>query len=312
MRLAPVAFALALLPAIASAKVDFRKDILPLLDSKCVKCHQEERQEKGRTVKPKAGLRLDAARAILNGTREGAVVFKGQPARSTLYTRVTLPADHDDVMPPEGKGKPLTKQQQQTIKTWIEEGADFGGWKGNESGLGKPKTRKPTKTNTPNKLSTRLGEPDTAAIEALEKSGAIVTPVEPNSNLLKVEWPTGARTVTDSSLPALLALGSNITDLNIAKTGITDAGLEQIGAFPRLTRLNLHSTKVTDAGIAKLGELKHLNYLNLFDTKVTDKSLPLIKDLRKLEAVYLWKTKVTESGVAKLKRALPDARIVLD
>jgi hypothetical protein len=41
---------------------------------------------------------------------------------------VALPPDDLDIMPAEGD--PLTAAQIDTLKRWIAEGADFGGWTG--------------------------------------------------------------------------------------------------------------------------------------------------------------------------------------
>ena len=60
--------------------------------------------------------------ATLKGAGDDAIVVPGKPDESTLYTRVVLPADHDDRMPP--KGAPLTKAQTDLIKLWIASGAE--------------------------------------------------------------------------------------------------------------------------------------------------------------------------------------------
>ena len=52
-------------PAISRAAVSFEKEILPFLEKKCMECHKAPFEENGKTVKPKAGLRLDAAWAKL-------------------------------------------------------------------------------------------------------------------------------------------------------------------------------------------------------------------------------------------------------
>lgn len=54
----------------AAAPVDFAKQIFPILEAKCLKCHQKEREENGRIVKPKHGLRLDHAEGIMKGGKE--------------------------------------------------------------------------------------------------------------------------------------------------------------------------------------------------------------------------------------------------
>jgi mono/diheme cytochrome c family protein len=92
----------------------FAEYILPVLKDRCVDCHGEEKQ--------KGKLRLDSLAATLKGAGDEAIVVKGQPDKSSLYTRIVLPADHDDRMPP--KGDLLSKAQTDLIKLWILSGAE--------------------------------------------------------------------------------------------------------------------------------------------------------------------------------------------
>lgn len=113
--------------------VNFKTEILPVLEAKCVKCHKAEHEEAGKIVKPKSELRLDAAWSMLKGgeSKRPALVPKDS-AKSYMFEVVNLPKDDDMFMPP--KGDPLTAEETAKLKTWIEEGADFGGWEGNLAG----------------------------------------------------------------------------------------------------------------------------------------------------------------------------------
>lgn len=51
-----------------------------------------------------------------------------------MFERVTLPPDEDDFMPPKGKADPLTPEEVDLLKRWIDEGADFGDWRGSLEG----------------------------------------------------------------------------------------------------------------------------------------------------------------------------------
>lgn len=115
-----------------SGRVDFETDVLPILETRCFECHTEERYDAntGRTYKPKGRFAMTSPTLLMAGGSEGVTVVRGQPEKSRLYTYTTLPAHHDYAMPPEGKSVRLTRAQQETLKRWIAQGADFGQWKG--------------------------------------------------------------------------------------------------------------------------------------------------------------------------------------
>lgn len=114
--------------------VDFEKQILPVLKESCFKCHEKEHEENGKIKKPKGGLRLDSAAAILKGGKEypNENVVAGKPDASWLLKTMALPESDDLAMPPEGKGDRVSAANQALIKKWIESGASFGAWKGVE------------------------------------------------------------------------------------------------------------------------------------------------------------------------------------
>jgi formylglycine-generating enzyme required for sulfatase activity/mono/diheme cytochrome c family protein len=100
-------------PACAADKVDFVREIKPLLEVHCVSCHTSK--------KPKGDLVMETRAANIKGGEKGTALVPGQPDKSPLYTTTILPAGHEDIMPP--KGEPLSKEQTDTLKQWIQEGA---------------------------------------------------------------------------------------------------------------------------------------------------------------------------------------------
>jgi hypothetical protein len=114
------------------AGVDFEKQVLPILKSKCFKCHEKEHEDGGKIKKPKGGLRLDGADMITKGGKEHKddMIVAGKSDASYLIKSVTLPASDDAAMPPEGKGDRLSDAEVATLKKWIDGGAKFGAWKG--------------------------------------------------------------------------------------------------------------------------------------------------------------------------------------
>ena len=277
-----------------ASKVDFGKQIVPVLKESCFGCHGAEKQ--------KAKLSLHTPEAITKGSKEGPVLVKGDPSKSSLYTRVILPHDHEDIMPPEDEGKPLTKEQTDLISNWIKQGADFGGWKGDAAGAGTAGAAKEA-------VLPQVAAADNGALDKLRGHGALVLPLAQGINLLDVSFLAGADKVTDAQLADLAPTAQQVYALNLANTKITDAGLAAIASLPNLRVLHLEKTPVGDAGLVHLKGLAGLEYLNLYGTQVTDAGLAHLEGLKNLKNVYLWQSKVTDAGADKLRKALPNAKI---
>lgn len=101
------------LPAAAAQKVEFLRDIKPILQNHCFKCHSDE--------KPKAHFRLTTREAALKGGEHGVDIIPGQSARSPLI-RYVARLDEDLAMPPEGRGTPLTALEVGLLRAWIDQG----------------------------------------------------------------------------------------------------------------------------------------------------------------------------------------------
>lgn len=113
----------------AEDKIDFAKQIWPLVENSCLKCHQVPYEdERGRMRKPKSGLILGTKEGIMAGGDEGDAIVAGKPDDSPFYTMTMLPLDDDLHMPPEDKADQWTDEEKELVKQWIAEGADFGDW----------------------------------------------------------------------------------------------------------------------------------------------------------------------------------------
>src|SRR5476651_2448324 len=84
---------LAPLIAVAEQKVDFNRDVQPILSENCYACHGPD--EKGR----KAELRLDKKEGAFRTKDDVTVVKPGDSAHSEIIARITTD-DADDLMPP--------------------------------------------------------------------------------------------------------------------------------------------------------------------------------------------------------------------
>jgi hypothetical protein len=104
------------LPPPADRRIDFERDVRPLLVQHCYACHGPDRQ--------RAGLRLDRKADALKGSDDGVVIVPGKSADSSIV-RLTAGLDPDRVMPP--KGERLTAAQVGILRAWIDQGADWPG-----------------------------------------------------------------------------------------------------------------------------------------------------------------------------------------
>jgi hypothetical protein len=292
----------------AADKVNFEKEIWPIIKESCLKCHKAPYEdERGRMKNPKADLRLDTAELIMKGGEDGKVIVPGKPNESPFYKLTTLDPDSDDIMPP--KGDPLTKAQTELIRKWIEEGADFGGWKsGSDEGAAvSPKTQKAP--DLIEALGKGLAPAPEKAMAPFKEIGALVMAISQKNNLLRVDCSLVADKVTDETLAALAPLADHLTDLNLAGSKISDAGLKAVAACSKLTRLHLEKTAITDAGIDALSSLSNLQYLNLYNTAVGDQGVAKLSGNRNLSKLYLWQTKVTDDGAMALQKEMPSLMI---
>ena len=158
-------------------------------------------------------------------------------------------------------------------------------------------------------VSFELRAADATVLDAIRRSGGLVLSAPGKSGNWEVEFHLRGRDLTDKGLANVAALKSVVV-LNLRDTQITSSGLVHLKGLTQLRRLHLERTKVDDKGIENLIGLSKLEYLNLYATQITDESLDRLANLKNLRQLYLWQTDVTDDGVAKLKKALPELKIV--
>lgn len=115
-----VLFLFALTGSAAGAeKIDFNRDIRPLLSNRCLACHGPDAEER------KADLRLDTREGATQDIDGHAAVVPGDIDASELIYRITLPKGDEDAMPPEGKGAHFSEEEVALFKQWIEQDAPY-------------------------------------------------------------------------------------------------------------------------------------------------------------------------------------------
>ncbi len=99
----------------AEEPVDFGRDIRPVLAKRCFHCHGPDKAE--------SSLRLNSQKTAFAEADSGLhAIVSGKPDESELITRISE-TDESLRMPPEGK--PLSKEEIETFRRWIAQGAKW-------------------------------------------------------------------------------------------------------------------------------------------------------------------------------------------
>lgn len=106
------------LPAPADQTVDFRADVLPILEGHCYQCHGDER--------PKGGFNLRHRNTALEGGDYGENILLGDSENSPLI-QFAAHLEEDMEMPPIGKGDRLSPAQISILRAWIDQGLVWAG-----------------------------------------------------------------------------------------------------------------------------------------------------------------------------------------
>jgi len=96
------------------AKIEFNRDVRPVLSDNCFYCHGPDANHR------EADLRLDLRDEAISAK----AIVPGKISESELIARI-LTDDEDDLMPPPDSHKKLTTRQKEILKKWIEQGAGY-------------------------------------------------------------------------------------------------------------------------------------------------------------------------------------------
>ncbi|HVJ69532.1 MAG TPA: DUF1553 domain-containing protein [Caulifigura sp.] len=101
-----------LLPPVANRKIDFVRDVQPILREHCYDCHSADHED--------GALNLGIRQRAMLGGLNGAVIAKGDSANSRLI-HLTAAIDKKQVMPPDSEG--LSANEVGILRAWIDQGA---------------------------------------------------------------------------------------------------------------------------------------------------------------------------------------------
>ena len=251
--------------------------VQPIFEDKCVLCHN--------AGKFKGKLRLDSYEHVMHGGKDGPVIHAGEPGKSELFRRVTLPSDGKDFMPAEGKPA-LTTSETKIIEMWIAAGAATQISDTAIQGL---------PSSVENAVSPPLTadyRPQLKTIAELESSlGVRLVPRSQNpTDGLILRTVSAPERCNDATLAQLAPVADLIVDAELARTKITDKGMPVLANFSNLRFLDLSNTAVTSAGVKDLMKLDKLESLNLTQTEVTNAGIAELQTKPGLKRLYRFET----------------------
>lgn len=104
--------------AAPAGRIDYSRDIQPILADKCYACHGPDAKAR------QAKLRLDTREGAFRSHDGVAVIVPGRSDASELIRRIT--ADVDERMPPPTSNRRLSAAQVELLKRWVDQGAPWG------------------------------------------------------------------------------------------------------------------------------------------------------------------------------------------
>lgn len=99
----------------ARQRIDFAEHVQPILEMNCVSCHSG--------AEPEGDFDLTTLKIALESGASPPSIVPFSPDHSPLYTLTIVAKDDSSLMPPADQGGPLKKEEIDTLRLWIEQGA---------------------------------------------------------------------------------------------------------------------------------------------------------------------------------------------
>jgi len=270
--------------------------VMPILEARCYSCHGSSKQ--------KGKLRLDGPEHILKGGEDGKIVIAGKVSESDMISRMMLPRDNEDHMPPKEKPQPSAKEIE-ILKAWVAAGADFEKSVTETNQLEVVQKILSSESHQMNKAADVPEESVAAAkpevVNELIKLGVVIIPVANGSNYLSANLINVSD--LDNAITQLAQLKEQLVWLKGGSQPITDTQVEQLVQLTNLTRLSLDHSAITDLALDKLKSLNKLQYLNLNGTQITADGLSILKDLPELVSIYVYQTQIKPEEIVLLQKS---------
>ncbi|AYN69093.1 hypothetical protein D1013_17760 [Euzebyella marina] len=271
--------------------------VVPILEDKCMSCHNPDKR--------KGELSVKGFSSLMKGGESGNTVLPGNYEESTLITRLHLPLEDEEHMPPEGKSQ-LEVEEITILERWIALGASdtlqLSLLAPSEPLAGIIKKMMGAASSSD---WSRLPMVADETIDQLSNDYLTITRMAGGSNALGIDaFPPPE--YDSKPIQDLEAVAANIVELDLSGLPIGDNEMNMVEKCANLEWLELDRTPVTDQDFQKITGLKQLRLLKIYGTKISDRSISVIQGLENLKRLYIWSTEVSNEALEQLARQRPD------
>ncbi|MEO1447944.1 MAG: c-type cytochrome domain-containing protein, partial [Bacteroidota bacterium] len=273
----------------------FLAHIQPLLEEKCVSCHNDNKQ--------KGELNMTTFALLEKGGENGPIWNTVAPSQSAMLVRAHLPLEHEEHMPPEGKPQ-LTAAEINLLQAWRTAGASSS------------QTISSLDENAPLALAVNailpatsnqaydLPAADPQVVATLNSPFMQVRSVGPGSNGLEAKFFI-RKNYDPVRLQNLIKIAPQLVGLDLSNMPVKDEELAGVAQFPELRTLLLNGTNISNEGLVALQGLTKLERVGLVGIPVSSEATAEIAQLPALKSIYLWDTPLQREDFAALAKIHP-------
>jgi len=286
--------------------------IAPIFESKCLSCHN--------SLKSKGDFLMTSHENLFKpGKSKSPSLISGLADSSELYKRVTLPENHTDHMPPEGK-TPLSQDEIALLKGWIKSGAAdtlLVGEAKKDTDMGQVIDQlMPTLAAYRRKAAMAKEKNESLKTELTSEAKRLSISIHPDSldeqEFFTIAMKFPPAPFTNNQLSQLSPYYETFSKVSLASSDIDDSGLYYVAQMTNVKKLYLQKTKLDGSGLIYLQKMPSLEVLNLSFTKVDDKSVIELLNFPNLREVYLYRTNTSKEVIDALGKYKPGVRLLLE
>lgn len=278
----------------------YRHIVQPILDNKCVSCHNPNKE--------KGELLLTDYITLLNGGENGPAIDFSNLKESEFLKRLHLPLTDEEHMPPEGKQQ-LDHNEVQILDRWVALGAtdtlklshlqNSEPLHGLVKGLMEP---------NPEERWEKLPKLTDEEIAKYSSDYISIFRISGSSNALNVKVYSPPE-YNESVVTSLQPLARNIVQLDLSELPLGDSEMDFVAFCNNLEWLEVDKTPVTDTQLEKIKELEQMTTLKAYGTKITDKSISIMEGFPNLKSVYVSQTNISKTALDAYASTHPNVKL---